>query len=118
MTPASEDISFLGFVFVAGDGQGLQILVLLDPMPGFSFSNWLWCDELHLSQTHQTSTHLPSLSTQKRSRDALTPQRLFYTVWRALFFSLNISEQATTMRGNRTTSCYKHLKIAPDSESY
>lgn len=33
-------------------------------------------------------------------------------------FFLNIYEQTVTTRSKRTTSCYKHLKIASDSESY
>lgn len=58
---------------------------LLDPMLGFLIFNWLKRDEFHLSQTHETSTHPPPLSTQERNRGTLTPQRLFCTIWRAFF---------------------------------
>lgn len=72
---------FLGFGFVGfwGGGVVLQIpgflgsVIFRSHAWPFIFFNWLKHYELHISQTHETSTRLPPLFTQQRNRDALTP---------------------------------------------
>lgn len=81
----------------------------LDPMPGFSFLNLLKHDELHLNKTTKRARIFLHFW-YEMNKDVPTP------LYNLQSFHLTIYEQ-TASRSNRPTSCFKHLKIVPNSES-
>lgn len=65
--------------------------------------------------THKMSTSSSTYHTREEQRCSNSLETLLHNLES---FFLKVYEQTVTVRSNRTISCYKHLKIAPDSESY